>query len=496
MTNSNPAGFEDFIDSSLKASFLSASDDVASEVKKDEISSPILCNSPERFRLSRRLTSELPTNGFLIQGNGVRRDRSVSNSREDVHKARHLETLVNVDACIRLSSTSPSQDCTAVSRGEARPGPTGVSWHETNLPRLNDMRRLRKSLGSALRVKIDDNSEPTGEGCQEAGTSLLVKEKHVRQSIQWESSNMGESSGFNTRTSGHIRDNGELQEILEADRIETESIHSGVGLASRLGTNSSVHAFDDIRRMRKSWGSALRVKIREELEPVVAENGPKYEVPESPVTAVDTKAAEIRPICSLPEKNSSSILLETMLLDSPGTSGSHKDIQHTLETVSSLILEKVTVQKTKVCAFEWQPRHRTKEVSIEKDLQQHPTTKVAVGASAKYRRSMSFGYEQKKVTDNAFLSTQSNSIQQKQGPRAPPSAQSHRLIDGSSKVQRPSKGGKENAAVQSLPKLKPSIGKILPPYFWSFLISIVFKTIELISIRHMHLCVLHSVVIK
>jgi len=61
------------------------------------------------------------------------------------------------------------------------------------------------------------------------------------------------------------------------DNLESRSFCDGRALSSRLGVNSSVHAFDDIRRMQKSWGSALHVKISEDLEGFVSEVGSNIE---------------------------------------------------------------------------------------------------------------------------------------------------------------------------------------------------------------------------
>jgi hypothetical protein len=222
---------------------------------------------------------------------------------------------------------------------------------QVELPRLSDGRRLRKSLGSAMRVKLDDglnssvaigcgvvplpksgstggdagfgttavakaiklglgtrvdvNEGKTREvGCVETESNLelcglgpdlvlnadnirirtgLLVEEPKRMGSQTNPSSLEQSCSMN----GNSR---------TRDNLESRSFCDGGALSSRLGVNSSIHAFGDIRRMRKSWGSALRVKISEDLEAFVGEVGSNIESGTNKIKSRDVILGSLSPL--------------------------------------------------------------------------------------------------------------------------------------------------------------------------------------------------------
>lgn len=169
LANSHKDSKEELNDSSPKANFNPGYNEAFEESPGDQIGSPIQCKSPEGFTSSRRFISSTPTDVF-IGGNHVGAVFDVPNAVQDNHMSENASGNVNAEACIPVSSTPSSA---AVSGDEDRPSAQSAPWIEAMLPRLNDMRRLRKSLGSALRVKIDGSADSTGTERKEAGDFLI-----------------------------------------------------------------------------------------------------------------------------------------------------------------------------------------------------------------------------------------------------------------------------------------------------------------------------------
>lgn len=234
---------------------------------------------------------------------------------------------------------------------------------------------------------------------------------------------------------------------------ELESSKSSAGLVSKLGTNSSVHAFDDIRRMRKSWGSALRVKIDDgpdisQVDPdkkVLAVSEETKDVATGPISALPEDCAVDSPSNRLDETVISSVVTSSVV-SPPESNSNDKSSEDQMEAMSSVA----------ECAVH-SVIERMEEMDLVKSLEVCSPQKVPAGPSKTYRRSVSFDHTHGNVSDNTF--TLSSSAQQRPTPRASQSVQSHGPVHRLIKVNRTSKGGKENTSIQSPPKLKPSLSK-------------------------------------
>lgn len=234
---------------------------------------------------------------------------------------------------------------------------------------------------------------------------------------------------------------------------ELESPKSSAGLVSKLGTNSSVHAFDDIRRMRKSWGSALRVKVDDGPDIGRVDADKKVTPDSEEITDVATG-----PISAMPEDcavDTSSNRLDDTVIASLVTSSVATHPESNSQDKSSEDQMKA-VGSVAECAVH-NVIERMEELDLVKGLEVFSPQKVPACPSKPYRRSVSFDDTHGNVSDNTF--TLSGSGQQRPCPRASQSAQSHGPVHRLIKVNRTSKGGKENTSIQSPPKLKPSLSK-------------------------------------
>ena len=276
----------------------------------------------------------------------------------------------------------------------------------------------------------------------------LPKSRLVHQSVQLETPAMSQDVTCEKVTTSCIEKNGEAK-----TSPELESSKSSAGLVSKLGTNSSVHAFDDIRRMRKSWGSALRVKIDDGPDisqvdpdkkgPAVSEE--TTDVATGPISALPEDCAVDSPSNRLDEPVISSVVTSSVV-SPPESNSNDKSSEDQMEVVSSVA----------ECAVH-NVIERMEELDLVKSLEVFSPQKVAAGPSKTYRRSVSFDHTHGNVSDNTF--TLSGSAQQRPTPRASQSVQSHGPVHRLIKVNRTSKGGKENTSIQSPPKLKPSLSK-------------------------------------
>lgn len=168
LANSHKDIKEELNDSSPKANFNPGFNETFEEPAGDQIGSPIQCKSPEGFTSDRSFISSTPTDEF-IGGNHVGAIFDGANAVDDDHRSENASGDVNAEACIPVSFTPSAGDI----GDEDRPSAQSAPWIEAMLPRLHDMRRLRKSLGSALRVKVDGSAQSTGTERKEAGDFLF-----------------------------------------------------------------------------------------------------------------------------------------------------------------------------------------------------------------------------------------------------------------------------------------------------------------------------------
>ena len=267
--------------------------------------------------------------------------------------------------------------------------------------------------------------------------AILPKSRLVRQSAQFESAALPAGDSSERDTTPPKSDTASLRNEIgvsngncQSDRVGLGDDNSRTGLASKLGVNSSVQAFDDIRRMRKSWGSALRV-------PKVSDDPPVEDL------SSKSQALEVSPVSDAKGDYTTSVKLnETVVgfssivdLKAIKTGFEEKKLPGT--NLSSLVR-----------ANERRAHNRSESVDLMKlELEVSSPKVVLAGAPKKlYRRSVSFDQTPSRGIDvRSSTSSRSNLFQQKQGSRASPLSRPNGPAEKIGKVTRLSKGGKENS---------------------------------------------------
>ncbi|KAH9533153.1 hypothetical protein CY35_18G036700 [Sphagnum magellanicum] len=400
--------------------------------------------------------------------------------------------------------------------GAARSVVSQLEGQQVELPRLNDGRRLHKSLGSAMRVKLDDGlNSSVAAGCGvvplprsgstggDAGFGTTAVAKAIRLGL---GTRVDVNKG-KTREVGCVETESNLELcglgpdlVLNADKIriragllveepermgsatnpssleqscsmngnsvtrdnlESRSFCDGGALSSKLGVNSSVHAFDDIRRMRKSWGSALRVKISEDLEAFAGEVGSNIESGTNKIKSRDVILGSLSPLSEESSSGAPPVEIKKEKNAVPDSQGPLQDevvhMKPEVARVSKGLLAGACTQTATVKSIfgscEGQPSKRIREKPSTNGF---PSTPIII-VSANARRSMSLGYLEK-GTDNKMKSSNcSGSVQQNHPVRASSVCQPAEIL---SRV-RSSKVGKENSTVQSPSKSKVNTGLFL-----------------------------------
>lgn len=218
------------------------------------------------------------------------------------------------------------------------------------------------------------------------------------------------------------KENGLSSRKYKSERTSPGDTSAVAGMANKLGVNSSVQAFEDIRKMRKSWGSALRIKVNNDPSGVEDSNS-KHEVSVVPPISNDCDS--------------------DMVLDPPSVADS------SIAESEDKILPAIDVSEL-VRAFERRTHNPREALDSVKELEvSSPNIVAAAGAVRKYRRSVSFDHTPGKGTDSkASTSNPNNPAQPKQGPRA----SSVSRLNAAAKADlgsHLSKGGKENTTLHS-----------------------------------------------
>jgi hypothetical protein len=276
-------------------------------------------------------------------------------------------------------------------------------------------------------------------------TATLPKSRLVRQSVQLESATLPAVGGSEKDTASLTKDtaslrneNGNSNGDCQSDKVRSGDGNSGAGLASKSGINSSVQAFDDIRKMRKSWGSALRV-LKVSDDPAVEDLSSK------------PQASEVSPISDEKGDCTSVKLLNGTVVDLPSTMNM-KAIRTGSEEkkIPGINLPSI------VRANERKTHNRSESVDLVKlDLEVSSPKVVAPGAAKKkiFRRSVSFDHTPGRGTDvRTSASSRSNLAQQKQGSRASPISRLNGPSEKLDKTSRLPKGGKENTSLHTSTK--------------------------------------------
>lgn len=263
--------------------------------------------------------------------------------------------------------------------------------------------------------------------------------------MQLEAAALPVTSGSERDTTSLKKDSASLRnedgisnQNCQPDRIRAGDANAGTGLAIKLGINSSVQAFDDIRKMRKSWGSALRVKVSDGSP--VEDLSSKHEVSDVPLVS-DAK------------EDCRSVKPDNMVVDLP----SIVDVKSIRTGSEEKKLPCIDLPEV-VRAFERRAQHnltdRREALNVVKEQGVSSSQTVAAGAAKKYRRSVSFDHTPGRGTDLKATSTsnRSNLVQQKQGSRASSVSRVNGPTEKTEKVSRLSKGGKENTSLHSLAK--------------------------------------------
>lgn len=236
-------------------------------------------------------------------------------------------------------------------------------------------------------------------------------------------------------------EDGPSNQKCQSDRIPSGDANAVAGVANSLGINSSVQAFDDIRKMRKSWGSALRVKVSDD-SPVVENVSSKHDVSDVPPVSGD---------CSGVKPNG--MVVDLLSIVDMKRAGSEKKLP-------GIDLPEV------VRALERRAQNpRAALNSVKEPEVASPKIVAVAGTAKKYRRSVSFDHTPGRGMDTkASTSNRSNLAQQKQGARASSVSRLNGPAGKTDKVGHLSKGGKENTSLHSLAKAtKPNPGTVWIP---------------------------------
>jgi hypothetical protein len=133
------------------------------------IASPVHCKSPEKFLSARRFISSATSDEYVAGNDGAGVLRS-SSFRVNMFVSQFVNDQMSTEPDIPVFSTSSAGACV----DEEKPSPPSLHWQDTIFSKLKDTSRLRKSLGSALRVKIDDSADNPNSKPQGAGNEHIV----------------------------------------------------------------------------------------------------------------------------------------------------------------------------------------------------------------------------------------------------------------------------------------------------------------------------------
>ncbi|KAH9544368.1 hypothetical protein CY35_13G115500 [Sphagnum magellanicum] len=394
-----------------------------------------------------------------------------------------------------------------------------LEGRETDLPQLNNALSLCKSSASLLCVKVNErlnfsiaggfeavHSPKSGstDGNVGCGTTAVSKASSLgcgtrvdvikggtrkvdcaKTESSLESGVLGTDGGLIAEeiTSGPVPMVGELERVqsgtncfsLElcstmdgrlgtSKKLNCRSSHDGVTLSSRLGANSSVHAFDDIQKMRKSWGSSLWVRRSEDLQTLVGEGESNNESGTLTIRTRDVRMGLLSPLSEespsmfspIDVRKEKSVVLDTQPpLQDEVVHIKLEGAQLSKRLLAGLGIDAATVEHV-AASCEGQPSKRTREQHSTRDLRFPSNPSIPAGESAKQRQSMSLGYLEKGTKNEVRSSNWNGSVQQNHHIRVSPLSQPHAIL---SRVYS-SRGGKENSALQSSPKSNTAAGQV------------------------------------
>lgn len=281
--------------------------------------------------------------------------------------------------------------------------------------------------------------------------ATLPKSRLVHQSVHLESAALPvvggserDSPSLKQNTASLRNENGGSNGISQSDRFRSGDSNSGTGQANKLGVNSSVQAFDDIRKMRKSWGSALRV-LKVSDDPAVEDLSSK------------PQASEVSPASDAKGDCGSVKLPNEMDVDLPSIMDL-KAFRTGSEEKKLLSINLPSIVRAN------ERRAHTRSESVDYmmlELEASSPKVVGAGAAKKsYRRSVSFDQTPGRGTDvRTSSSSRINLVQQKLGSRASPISRFNSLAGKVDKVSLLPKGGKENTGLHTSTKTtKPHPG--------------------------------------
>ncbi|CAK9863561.1 unnamed protein product [Sphagnum jensenii] len=415
--------------------------------------------------------------------------------------------------------SSPSFNPPSAIGDAARIVVSQLEGRETDLPQLNNALSLCKSSASLLGVKVNEclNFSITGgfeavhspksgstDGNVGCGTTAVSKASSLgcgtrvdvikggarkvdcaKTESSLESDVLGTDGGLIAEeiTSGPVPMVGELERVqsgtncfsLErcstmdgrlgtSKKLNCRSSHDGVTLSSRLGANSSVHAFDDIQKMRKSWGSSLWVRRSEDLQTLVSEGESNNESDTLTIRTRDVRMGSLSPLSEespsmfspIDVRKEKGVVLDTQpALQDEVVHMKLEGAQLSKRLLAGLGIHAATVEHV-AASCEGQPSKRTREQHSTRDLRFPSKPSIPAGGSAKQRQSMSLGYLEKGTKNEIRSSNWNGSVQQNHHIRVSPLSQPHAIL---SRVYS-SRGGKENSALQSSPKSNTGTGQV------------------------------------
>jgi len=415
--------------------------------------------------------------------------------------------------------SSPSFNPPSAIGDAARIVVSQLEARETDLPQLNNALSLCKSSASLLGVKVNEclNFSITGgfeavhspksgstDGNVGCGTTAVSKASSLgcgtrvdvikggtrkvdcaKTESSLESDVLGTDGGLIAEaiTSGPVPMVGELERVqsgtncfsLElcstmdgrlgtSKKLNCRSSHDGVTLSSRLGANSSVHAFDDIQKMRKSWGSSLWIRRSEDLQTLVSEGESNNESDTLTIRTRDVRMGSLSPLSEespsmfspIDVRKEKGVVLDTQpALQDEAVHMKLEGAQLSKRLLAGLGIHAATVEHV-AASCEGQLSKRTREQHSTRDLRFPSKPSIPAGGSAKQRQSMSLGYLEKGTKNEIRTSNWNGSVQQNHHIRVSPLSQPHAIL---SRVYS-SRGGKENSALQSSPKSNTGISVV------------------------------------
>jgi len=140
------------------------------EADSPRIASPVHCKSPEKFLSARRFISSATSDDYVAGNDGTGVLGSF-NFRVNIFENQFANDQLSKEPDMPVSCSSPSAEQSA--EDEDKSSQTISPWQDAFFSKLKDTSRLRKSLGSALRVKIDDSADNPNAKAQGAGNLHL-----------------------------------------------------------------------------------------------------------------------------------------------------------------------------------------------------------------------------------------------------------------------------------------------------------------------------------